>query len=354
MSPLLSRRSVLCGIAVVPVMSFGTVPGSSDPMEPSLGVAASIHGRFFGAAVRPGQLAGDSDLAKRALRDCRWITPEIDMKWDVLAPVEDRWNFEPADALVAFAGKAGLNVRGHALLWEQSTPRWARDKISETQDWGILENHFKRTLGRYGNLPQWDVVNEPIDTEAAGNLRSTVFERAFGPDYVRRALETARRYAPASSLMINDYGFDYDNSVETARRGAMVDLAESLVKRGAPLGGVGIQAHLDLSKGRLPQRKIADFLQSIADTGCDIVITELDVKEANRSNSRTARDAAVAAEVRDYLDVVLDQPAVKGVITWGLSDRDSWLSNENRGLPYDATLGRKPMYWAMKDAFTRA
>jgi endo-1,4-beta-xylanase len=85
------------------------------------------------------------------------------------------------------------------------------------------------------------------------------------------------------------------------------------------------------------------------------------------------RDWRVAGEVKTYLDVALAEPAVKGVITWGLSDRRSWLyvtdedyaryagvwkgddgPGVNRGLPLDASMQRKPMYHAIASAFKRA
>jgi len=51
---------------------------------------------------------------------------------------------------------------------------------------------------------------------------------------------------------------------------------------------------------------------------------------------------------------------VRGVVTWGLSDRHSWLSEPpqrqdadappNRGLPYDVDYRPKPMYHALSEA----
>src|SRR5690606_19453365 len=70
-----------------------------------------------------------------------------------------------------------------------------------------------------------------------------------------------------------------------------------------------------------------------------------------------ARDTAVADEVRRYLDIALDFPAVRSVSTWGLSDGDSWLAYkaggraDNRGLPYDRDWRRKPMRTAIEPAF---
>lgn len=79
------------------------------------------------------------------------------------------------------------------------------------------------------------------------------------------------------------------------------------------------------------------------------------MKEADRSQPVAIRDARVAQEVSDFLAAAFSVPAVSGVITWGLSDRHSWLQDElpqgrraanlelNRGLPFDAQFRPKPM-----------
>lgn len=103
--------------------------------------------------------------------------------------------------------------------------------------------------------------------------------------------------------------------------------------------------------------------------GLDILITELDVRERDLVQPPAVRDRLVADHVTDYLDAALDQQAVVGVITWGVTDRHSWLqltaddlarfpeawrdgSNPgfNRGLPFDSELRPKPMRDAMAAA----
>ena len=287
------------------------------------------------------------------------------MKWDAIEATRGIRTFAAADDLVAFASVHGMSVRGHTLLWDRSTPRWAKTALVQDRRWSLIDQHLSAVVGRYrSSVKQWDVVNEPIDTEqGSGGLRANTFFKAFGPDYIGRALALAHQLAPEAGLMVNDYGFDYENPVDDARRRAFLSLLERLVAAKAPLHGVGLQAHLDLSKGAIPQRTLETFLQRIADLGLEIGVTELDVKEHTLTGSLAERDQRVAAEVDAYLQVAMAQPAVKGVTTWGLSDRHSWLQDDrirvpasaertdtahlNRGLPYDAELGRKPMYWVM-------
>lgn len=363
---LSTRRSFVSGILVAPAL-MGAVSLAETEGRMGAGKARRPAGPYLGAAVRIDQIEADARLAEAVLRDCASLTPEIDMKWDALQPAAGDWRTGPADGLVAFARRHGLAVRGHTLLWDQSTPAWARARLERSPgDWKIVADYFEAVLGRYGAaVDEWDVVNEPIDTEAQGGLRATVFHKAYGPTYIERALHEARAHAPNTRLVLNDYGFDYDNPVEHERRAAFLRLLEQLKTSGAPLDGVGVQAHLDLGKGSLKREILAPFFTRIADLGLSIAITELDVKEDGRRGDLAQRDQRVADHVQAYLDIALDQPAVVGLTTWGLSDRHSWLQKQplhpsvhparmNRGLPYDGALEPKPVYWAIQQAMSGA
>ena len=360
-----TRRSFLGGVFVAPLLM-----GAARLSDARGGMDATKSrrpGPYLGAAVRIDQIEADARLAEAVLRDCASLTPEIDMKWDALQPGPGDWRTGPADGLVAFARRHGLEVRGHTLLWDQSTPVWAKARLERAPgDWKIVADYFQTVLGRYGQaVSEWDVVNEPIDSEAPDGLRATVFQKAYGPTYIERALHEARAHAPNARLVLNDYGFDYDNPVEHQRRAAFLRLLEQLKTSGAPLDGVGVQAHLDLSKGPLKREILAPFFTRIADLGLSIAITELDVKEDGRRGGVAERDRKVADHVQAYLDIALDQPSVTGLTTWGLSDRHSWLQKQplhpsanptgmNRGLPYDGALEPKPVYWTIQQAVSGA
>ena len=141
----------------------------------------------------------------------------------------------------------------------------------------------------------------------------------------------------------------------------MLRLVESLKNRGVPIDSVGMQGHIELAKGPIAQREVADFMAKLAAMGVEIGITELDVLEADRNISLERRDQEVADAVQSLLEVACEQPAVKSIVTWGLSDRDSWLQERepqtklaqgrspvdvrqlNRGLPFDGDMRAKPM-----------
>ena len=98
--------------------------------------------------------------------------------------------------------------------------------------------------------------------------------------------------------------------------------------------------------------------------GLAIYVTELDVCDRELPAEIAARDQAVAAYTKRYLDVVLDEPATRTVMTWGLSDRSTWMLHDPAGarpdrlpprpLPYDTHLSPKPMRDALLSAFSHA
>ena len=81
-----------------------------------------------------------------------------------------------------------------------------------------------------------------------------------------------------------------------------------------------------------------------------------------RTLKARSSDRIVAGMYEDYLSVVLDEPAVIAVLTWGLSDRYSWLSSYKprpdkapvRPLPFDAQMQRKLAWNAIARAFDKA
>jgi endo-1,4-beta-xylanase len=336
----------------------------------SLAVAAARNGRFFGSAVRIDALNTEQDLRDAVLRECAHLVPEFEMNWNEIEPAYGQLSFDRMDSLAGFAISNAKKVRGHALIWHLGTPQWAITMLRERRDWNLIARYFGSVIPRYGDvIGRWEVVNEPIDAgHRTDGLRESVFLEVFGPDYIQRALKQARSLAPRAQLLINEYGLEYDIPEERDRRYLLLKLIERLKYAGAPLDGLGVQAHLDLRKGSVSQPAIRTFLQEVAQMGLEIFVTELDVKEADYVAPADKRDLMVADEVRRYLDVVLSQPAVRGVTTWGLSDRRSWLEvtkedyarfpgawtdgdgpGLNRGLPLNASMQPKPMYFAIRD-----
>ncbi len=354
-----SRRAVLASS-----LALAATPALST--ERSLRDLAAARGVIFGAAIEPHVVAGDPDFADLLRRHCAAFTGENAMKWNALRPSRDRFDFAEADAVVAFARRQGAQAYGHTLVWHEAMPGWLTDALTPRTAETLLTDHIRRVAGRYaGSVQAWDVVNEVVERNdrRRDGLRLSPWFRALGPGYLDTAFRAAREAAPRARLALADYGLEYDDErwmVE--KRGTMLDLLERLKAAGVPIDALAIQGHLEGARHPAFGAGLRRFLADVASLGLEIYVTELDVNDQKVPGAVARRDITVADSYRAFLDVVLDEPAVKRVTTWGLSDRhtskrDMFPRADGapvRPLPFDAALRPKLAYQAMVDAFVAA
>jgi endo-1,4-beta-xylanase len=263
-----------------------------------------------------------------------------------------------------FAQTHGLLFRGHTLVWGLSLPSWFKETVNPQNAEQFLVNHIKTVVGRYaGRMHSWDVVNEAIEPfdKRADNLRKNPWLEFLGPDYIDLAFRIAAQTDPKAMLVYNDYGLDYDNSKDEARRKGVLKLLENLKSKGTPIHALGIQAHLAGDSTEFNAKKVRNFLKEVANLGLKILITELDVVDKNLPLDVTVRDRIIAGVYEDYLSVALDEPAVIAVVTWGLSDGYTYISEFEpradgapvRPLPLDTNLKRKLAWNAIARSLKR-
>jgi endo-1,4-beta-xylanase len=199
----------------------------------------------------------------------------------------------------------------------------------------------------------------------ADGLRRDALSAQLGSEYIDIAFHAARRAFPKAQLLLNDYGMEQEGANMQRRREALLGMLDAARKAGTPIDGVGLQAHLTLGRA-FDAASFTDFLHQIASRGMRIVITELDVLDISAPAAATMRDREVASLYRRFLDAALQETGVAALITWGLSDRDTWLtpaSNRHfarsdglptRPLPFDRDLQPKLSYFAIRDSLSHA
>jgi endo-1,4-beta-xylanase len=143
----------------------------------------------------------------------------------------------------------------------------------------------------------------------------------------------------------------------------VLKLLERLKSKGTPVQALGIQAHLQGNTTRFNSTKLKAFLGNITDLGLKVLITEMDVRDTKLPEDPILRERIVAGVYEDYLSAVLENPGVIAVLTWGLSDRCTWLSEDKpqkddkglvRPLPLDAQMKRKLAWNAVARTFDKA
>jgi endo-1,4-beta-xylanase len=354
-----SRRDFLVGAAKAAALGVSGTAGLSGvsafatPQVPAVttGNESLIP---YGAAVRSGVLASDAAYRAAILANCQLIVPEGEMKWPDIHPNRGEYRFEKADALVDFARQNKIGIRGHTLAWYGGMPQWTASIGSRAEAERELVDHIETVVSRYrGAIPSWDVVNEPLEDwpEDAASLRPSIWTRQLGPDYLSIALRAAALADPGAQLVLNEYDVEYQGPRFAARRKALVQLLRSLRDRDVPLHAVGLQAHLFASR-TIDRDGLQAMLAEIKALKLDVLITELDVIDYELPGDVKQRDAMVAAMAAQFLGAVCEVVRPKAILTWGLSDRYSWVPTYfkrrdgmlNRPLPLDADFRRKPLY----------
>ncbi len=349
---MLSRRALLAAPALLAI--------AAAPAE-GLQAHAAAHGRFFGSAIGDAALNGEPRLRQRIRDECGIIVGESQFKWAALQPQPGVFDFAGAERVMAYAAAAGLAVRGHTLVWHEANPPWLLAALTPRSGERLLTGYIGTVAGHFrGRLAHWDVVNEPLHPEdgPAFGLRDTPWLRALGPRYLDLAFHACADADPGALRVINEFALDYAIDWQARRRAALLELLAALLARGVPVQAVGLQGHLDASQRALDQTVLSRFVADIAGLGLKVLVTELDVRDDGLPADFALRDAAVAAHARAWLEAVLPHPAVLGVLTWGLSDRRSWLNERfpradglpQRPLPLDPALNRTPLWAAIAGA----
>ncbi len=357
----LTRRHVLGGVSAAGLLSGLQAQAADDGLR----THAAANGRFFGSAVDANSVSGDKALMAQEIIECALLGGEDAFKWDTLHPGKDVYNFADGDALVKFAQKQKLGVRGHTMLWHKAMPDWLVKSLNSTNAAGLLQTHIQHVMGHFaGKMLQWDVANEVLEPadKLPGGYRDTPWFRALGPQMLDIAFNAAAQADPGALLLLNEYGLEYAWDVHKAKRERVLNLLSELKSRGVPIGGLGMQSHLEAGVPELDQNMLRQFCADVGALGFKIVITEFDVRDNRITGDVNTRDQAVAAHGRAYLDAVLDAPNVMGVVSWGLSDKHTWLNHDypradkqlQRALPLDDQLQRTPLWYAIAGAFDAA
>lgn len=325
----------------------------------------------IGAALTSYQLDNEDVNPILALSQFNSVTPSFQLKADIIAPTEGVFDFVEADRLVDWAIANGMDIRGHALVWHESTPEYfyegTRDEIRtrlETYVTTVVE-HFR------GRITVWDVVNEVVsvdifrgDAGIGPDRESRWFEAVGNADYIDWAFQAARDADPDALLFLNEYATD-----NPIKQPWMLEILQRLQDRNVPIDGVGHQFHLFL--GSDPEA-LMGAIDSVDNQFMGLInhVTELDVDFYNDPGTCWSEQvncdadlgpvapvdmlATQAQLLRSVFEGLRQRTSVTSVTTWGVTDNESWLNRSpiarfNFPLLFDREGEPKPAFWAVVD-----
>lgn len=327
--------------------------------------AAASPGVPFGAAIQSDHF-DDETYRQLFLDHCDMIVPMNELKFGLLQWERGEFDFTRADMLVDFARENGRTSRGHTFVWHSTNPPWLETITDAREGEAVLVEHIERVADHFrGRLTEWDVVNEVISNDptrdASGALRDTVWTRLLGPRHIPIAFQAAARADPGAALVVNDYGLEPEGEVAEAKRRVMLDLVRQLQDANIRVDAVGLQAHL-YAHFRVDVEGLGRFKEELERLGVGLTITELDVIDFQIHGGSRRQDRAAARVVSDLLDAVLAGPPPRALVTWGITDRHSWVDGSmphadgtpSRPLPLDANDQPKAWYLDLRRRLTSA
>ncbi|XP_021800522.1 uncharacterized protein LOC110744814 [Prunus avium] len=251
----------------------------------------------FGTCISRTNIDNE-DFVDFFVKNFNWAVFGNELKWYWTEPQKGNFNYKDADELVDLCKSHNIAIRGHCIFWEvvDTVQQWIRS-LSQNDLATAVQSRLTDLLTRYkGKFMHYDVNNEM--------LHGSFYQDKLGKDIRAKMFKNANQLDPSATLFVNDYhiedGCDTRSSPEK-----YIEHILDLQQQGAPVGGIGIQGHIDSPVGPV----VCSALDKLGILGLPIWFTELDVSSVNE-------------HVRaDDLEVMLREgfanPAVEGIMLWG-------------------------------------
>ena len=238
------------------------------------------------------------------------------IKWEVSYYDDGRNSIQTANHALSVLKK---QVRAHCLLWDGADlyPKVYKnfEGMSYDEIYDIFVEHTIKYMWCFKDKAiQWDVLNEPHD--------SNLLRERYGYGYKLFAdmIKLAKKIDPNTPLYLNETGIEGKNTEDQyTRENGVVRIIESLMDLGAPLDGVGVQAHCTTMwypQGFYWQADtVSKPVKNFAVTEFDLFSTE---------------SAEVCKQyMEDMMRITYSHPKATGFLVWGHYDLNHWRRDSN-------------------------
>ena len=215
-------------------------------------------------------------------------------------------------------------MRGHTLVWDQEGlwPFENYKNMSYEELYRNIMNYVRPMAYTFrGKLAQWDVLNEPHD--------SNWIRTRYGTRLYSDVFKEVHKIDPDVKLYVNETGIEgRKNKNIHDRVPRLLEIVEQMKSEGAPIDGIGIQAHClnyYYPQGFYHQ---LDECASIVD---EVAVTEYDFKNENEEYA--------PQHLRDTLLATFSHPKATAFVMWGFQDTMHW---RNSAPFYDSAWNEKP------------
>ncbi|XP_021754674.1 uncharacterized protein LOC110719980 isoform X1 [Chenopodium quinoa] len=253
----------------------------------------------------------NEDFVSFFLENFNWAVFGNELKWYWTEAQQGNLNYKDADEMLDLCQKNNIEARGHCIFWEVegTVQSWVKS-LSKNDLMTAVQNRLTSLLTRYkGKFRHYDVNNEM--------LHGSFYQDHLGKDIRANMFKTANKLDPSALLFVNDYHVEDGNDPRSSSE-RYIEQVLNLQEQGAPVGGVGIQGHIDSPVGSI----VCSALDKLGILGLPIWFTELDVSSVN--------EFIRADDLEVMLREAFAHPAVEGVMLWGFWEL--FMSRENSHL----------------------
>ncbi len=221
-----------------------------------------------------------------------------DMKW----PLWAAQNYKPEALLpiLDWVKEHGLTARATPMVWPswRHLPVYLKEFQNDpaTLRREVFKNIERQTRVMKGRYVQWDVTNELFANHDLVDI--------LGRDEIVAWYRAAQAGAPDVKLCYNEYTMFHPDGPGPEH---FFETIKFLKEKGAPLQGLGEQAHVGGSPPGIPL--VLARLERFAVLGYPITITEFDMN----SNDEDFQ----ASYMRDFMTAVFSNPHTEGLVQWG-------------------------------------
>ncbi|XP_021888800.1 uncharacterized protein LOC110807838 isoform X2 [Carica papaya] len=253
----------------------------------------------------------NEDFVNFFVKHFNWAVFGNELKWYWTEAQQGNLNYMDADEMLDLCVNNKIETRGHCIFWEVEAmvQQWIRS-LDKNNLMTAVQNRLTSLLTRYkGKFRHYDVNNEM--------LHGSFYQDHLGIDIRANMFKTANQLDPSATLFVNDYhiedGCDTKSSPEK-----YIEHILDLQEQGAPVGGIGLQGHIDNPVGPV----VASALDKLGILGLPIWFTELDVSSIN--------EHIRGEDLEVMLREAFAHPTVEGIMLWGFWEL--FMSRENSHL----------------------
>ncbi|RDX92047.1 rsgI6, partial [Mucuna pruriens] len=240
----------------------------------------------------------NEDFVDFMVKHFNWAVFGNELKWYWTEPQQGNFNYKDADDLLSLCQKHKIETRGHCIFWEVDgvVQQWIKS-LNKNDLMTAVQNRLNGLLTRYkGKFSHYDVNNEM--------LHGSFYQDRLGKDIRANMFKTANQLDPSATLFVNDYHVE-DGCDTKSCPDKYIHHILDLQEQGAPVGGIGIQGHIDSPIGPI----VSSSLDKLGILGLPIWFTELDVSSIN--------EYVRADDLEVMLREAMAHPAVEGIMLWG-------------------------------------